>query len=76
MGNIINEHYSAYIKGKYIEENARIILYILYNCEENNSDGILLFLDFEKAFDLIEFNFTYFLKLEKRITLNKTYQIG
>ena len=76
MENIINEHYSAYIKEKYIEENARIILYILYNCEENNSDGILLFLDFEKAFDLIEFNFTYFLKLEKRITLNKTYQIG
>ena len=30
VGNIINEHYSAYINGRYIEENARIILDILH----------------------------------------------
>ena len=57
MGNIINERQSAYIKGRYIGENARIILDILEYCEENNLDGILLFLDFEKAFDSIEWNF-------------------
>ena len=59
VGNIINEHQSAYIKGRYIGENARIIVDILDHCEENNSDGILLFLDFEKAFDSIEWNFLF-----------------
>ena len=44
MGNNINEHQSAYIKGRYIGDNARIILDILDYCEENYSDGILLFL--------------------------------
>ena len=43
MGNIINEHQSGYIKGRYIGENARIIVDILDHCEENNLDGILLF---------------------------------
>ena len=59
VGNIINKHQSAYIKGRYIGENARINVYILDHCEENNSDGILLFLDFEKAFDSIEWNFLF-----------------
>ena len=49
LGNIINEHQSAYIKGRYIGETARIILDILDYCEQNNSDGILLFLDFKKS---------------------------
>ena len=67
VGNIINEHQSAYIKESYIGENARIILDILDYCEENNSDGILLFLDFEKAFDSIEWNFVF--KTFRKISL-------
>ena len=54
MGNIINEHHSEYIKGRYIGENTRTILEIPDNCEENDPDGILLFSDFEKAIDSIE----------------------
>lgn len=49
VGNIINEHQSAYIKGRYIEENARIILDILDNCEEHDLDGVQLSIDLEKC---------------------------
>ena len=57
IDNLINKNQSAYIKGRFIGENARLILDIFDYCEENNYDGILLFLDFEKAFDSVEWNF-------------------
>ena len=37
--------------------NARLILDIFDYREETNEDGVLLFLDFEKAFDSVEWNF-------------------
>ena len=37
--------------------NARLILDIFYYCDETNEDGILLFLDFKKAFDSVEWSF-------------------
>ena len=48
---------TAYIKGRYIGINARFILDIFNYCENNNKEGVLLFLDFEKAFDSVEWNF-------------------
>lgn len=56
-GKIINREQSAYIKGRYIGENARLILDVFEYYVHNDLDGILLFLDFEKAFDSIEYNF-------------------
>ena len=57
IDKLISKSQSAYIKGRFIGLNARLILDIFDYCEENNSDGILLFLDFEKAFDSVEWNF-------------------
>lgn len=59
IDNLINENQSAYIKGRYIEENARIILDLFDYCVETNNEGIFLFLDFEKAFDSIEWIFLF-----------------
>ena len=56
---LIDKSQSAYIKGRYIGENARLILDIFEYCENNNQDNILLFLDFEKAFDSVEWNFLF-----------------
>lgn len=44
IDNLINENQSAYLKGRYIGENARIVLDY---CKETNNEGIFLFLDFE-----------------------------
>ena len=59
IGNLISKDQSAYVKGRYIGENARLILDIFEYCNENNEDGILVFLDFEKAFDSVEWNFLF-----------------
>ena len=59
INKLINPNQSAYIKGRYIGSNARLILDIYEYCENFDNDGILLFLDFEKAFDSVEWNFLY-----------------
>ena len=57
IDKLISNSQTAYVKGRFIGLNARLILDIFDFCEENNCDGILLFLDFEKAFDSVEWNF-------------------
>lgn len=59
LSNIINENQTAYLKGIYIGENARLILDIFDYCNAENEDGILLLLDFEKDFDSVEWNFLF-----------------
>ena len=59
LSQLINENKTAYIKGRYIGENARLIFDIFEHCENENAGGILLFLDFEKSFDSVEWNFLY-----------------
>ena len=44
LSQLINENQTACIQGRYIEENARLILDIFKDCENENSDGIPLFL--------------------------------
>ena len=59
VDRLIGNEQSAYTKGRYIGKNARIILDIFDHCTDNNSKGVLLFLDFEKAFDSVEWNFLF-----------------
>ena len=59
ISNLISKDSSAYIKGRYIGEHARLILDIFEYCDENDEDCILTFLDFEKAFDSVEWNFLF-----------------
>ena len=50
---------SGFIKGRLIGEVARSILDIIDYSESLKLPGILLFIDFEKAFDSIEWDFLY-----------------
>ena len=59
ISKLINNDQSAYIKGRYIGCNARLIQDIFDYCEDQNEDGVLLFLDFEKAFDTVEWTFMF-----------------
>lgn len=59
MDDIINENQTGYVKGRFIGKNSRLILNNLENCENKNKDAILLFADFHKAFDSVEWDFLF-----------------
>ena len=51
---------SGYVKGRFIgAESIRLITDTMHFTKEKNILGIAVFLDFEKAFDSIEWNFIH-----------------
>ena len=59
LPNLIDEDQVAYIKGRYIGENIRKIVDIFEYTDKLTDPGIALFLDFEKAFDTISWQYLY-----------------
>ena len=57
LPSIIKEDQAGYVKDRYIGEVIRSILDIMEYTFQENIPGILLFIDFEIAFDSIEWNF-------------------
>ena len=54
LPNLINYDQTGFIKGRFIGENIRLIDSVICYAKEKNIPGLLLFLDFENAFDTIE----------------------
>ena len=54
---IISPEQTAYVKKRFIGENIRLLEDIIEYTSRKNIPGLLLFLDFEKAFDSLEWNF-------------------
>ena len=59
LPGIIHSNQSGFMKGRFIGETARSILDIIAHTESSKLPGVLLFIDFEEAFDSIEHNFLY-----------------
>ena len=57
LDKIISYTQTGFVKGRYIGESLRIINDIIKRSEEKEVTGILLMLDFEKAFDSLEWSF-------------------
>ena len=55
--SIIDSDQTGYIKGRYIGENVRLIEDVLRYTENKDLPGLLLFLDFQKAFDSLDRTF-------------------
>lgn len=55
--NIISHDQTGFLKGRFIGENIRLIDGIIKHTAAKNIPGLLLFLDFEKAFDTVEWSF-------------------
>ncbi len=60
LSDIINETQTGFMPKRHISCNNRLILDLIDYANYNNSDAIILFLDFYKAFDTLHMNF-YFL---------------
>ena len=57
IANIVSSDQTGYIKGRFIGTNIRLISDIIEHADRINVGGAILFLDFEKAFDSLEWDF-------------------
>ena len=64
LPDIINNDQPGFLKGRSIGENVRLLNSVISYAEQQNVPGMLLFIDFEKAFDTLEWKF-----LEKNSSL-------
>ena len=57
LNTIVGKHQKAYIPGRYIAECTRNTYDLFIYAKVNNAPGMLLMIDFEKAFDSVDFRF-------------------
>ena len=57
LPKLINNDQTGFMKGRFIGENTRLIDGIIQYAAQHNTPGLLLFIDFEKAFDSLEWPF-------------------
>ena len=59
LPNIINHDQTGFLSGRYIGENIRTLYDLMAYTETNNIPGLLLLIDFEKAFDSVAWSFIH-----------------
>ena len=59
LPNIINEDQTGYLKNRFIGQNIRLLEDITFFTKNENLPGIIFSIDFEKAFDSVNWNFLY-----------------
>ena len=57
LDNIINGNQKGFIAGRLLGENVRLIYDVLFESKKQNLPGLLLPIDFEKAFDTVSWKF-------------------
>ena len=59
LPTIVYHNQTGFINGRYIGETARSIFYLMNLTLSKNIPGLLIFIDFHKAFDSLEWNFLF-----------------
>ena len=72
MQDLINNDQSGYIKKRFIGHNIRTMQDLICYAEKFNKEGVLLFLDFKKAFDSLEWDFL--LEVIRKFNFGKNFQ--
>ena len=57
LPGLINEDQTGFIANRYMGDNIRLIYDIMHYLDDNNLPGLLLCIDFEKAFDSLDWTF-------------------
>ena len=71
IGKLVSPEQTAYIRGRYIGENVRLLLDVIEYTKEKQIAGVALFLDFVKAFDSLKWNF--FMKCLKKFKFKDSF---
>lgn len=58
METLVDKNKTAFIKGRYILDNVLAANEILHFCEMKKEQGILIKVDFEKAYDKVSWSFS------------------
>ena len=64
---LVNHVQTGFLKGRFIGGNIRLIDSIIIYTSQQNIPGLLLFIDFEKAFDSLEWSLFYTGELRPRV---------
>ena len=59
LDKIIANTQTGFIPGRYIGESTRLVYDLMHTTEKYNLEGLLMLIDFEKAFDSISWKFMY-----------------
>ena len=59
LPKLINEDQTGFISGRFIGENIRLLYDVINYTERNNLPGMLVLVDFEKAFDSVAWDFLF-----------------
>ena len=59
LPDIIHSDQTGYVKRRFIGQNIRLISDVIERCQDSKIPGIVLFLDFKKAFYTIEWSFSF-----------------
>ncbi|KAL9978028.1 hypothetical protein ACROYT_G015505 [Oculina patagonica] len=57
LPKLIHGDQTGFVKGRYIGQNIRLMSDLMEDLDQKNLSGIFLFIDFEKAFDTLEWSF-------------------
>ena len=59
ISSVVESRQTGFIKGRFIGENVRTIFETINFLNNNNKPGLLLFADYEKAFDSLDHDFMF-----------------
>ena len=57
LEEVVHNDQKGFVQNRFIGENIRLIHDIMTECVSENKQGILILVDFEKAFDTLDLNF-------------------
>ena len=59
LPQVISDSQTGFLKGRFIGKNTRLVYDLISYLEKKGKAGLLLLVDFEKAFDSLEWSFIH-----------------